>query len=107
MDALYFRVSSDRQTTENQFDDLLQIAEKDGSERDWNEIRNGLASCVYEEERPTSNGGSRIIYKIRPDVAEELSKQCVYVEQGRSGETWIRPAAAIRKNETGCGRAPV
>jgi hypothetical protein len=28
MDALYFRVSSDRQTTENQFEDLLQATEK-------------------------------------------------------------------------------
>ena len=26
MDALYFRVSTDRQTTENQFEDLLQIS---------------------------------------------------------------------------------
>jgi hypothetical protein len=33
MDALYFRVSSEQQTTENQFDDLLQVAEKD-TERD-------------------------------------------------------------------------
>ena len=43
MDALYFRVSSDRQTAENQFEDLLQIAEKDGSGRDWSQIRR---SCV-------------------------------------------------------------
>lgn len=28
MDALYFRVSSERQTTENQFQDLLQVAER-------------------------------------------------------------------------------
>ena len=28
IDALYFRVSSDRQTAENQFEDLLQIVEK-------------------------------------------------------------------------------
>ena len=39
MDALYFRVSSERQTTENQFEDLLQVAEKDGSSRDWGNIR--------------------------------------------------------------------
>jgi hypothetical protein len=30
MDALYFMVSSETQTTENQFEDLLQIAERDG-----------------------------------------------------------------------------
>ena len=35
VDGLYFRVSSDRQTTENQFEGLLLIAEKDGSTRDW------------------------------------------------------------------------
>jgi hypothetical protein len=39
IDGLYFRVSSNRQTTENQFADLLLIAEKDASERDWSEIR--------------------------------------------------------------------
>ena len=35
MDALYFRVSTDRQTTEHQFEDLLLVAERDGSDRDW------------------------------------------------------------------------
>jgi hypothetical protein len=30
VDALYFRVSSERQTTQNQFDDLLHVAENDG-----------------------------------------------------------------------------
>ena len=38
MDALYFRVSSDRQTSENQFQDLLAVAEKDGSPRDWGQV---------------------------------------------------------------------
>jgi hypothetical protein len=33
VDGLYFRVSSNRQTTENQFEDLLSVAEKDASER--------------------------------------------------------------------------
>ena len=50
MDGLYFRVSSERQTTENQFEDLLRVAEKDGSSRDWSQIRRGLASCVREEQ---------------------------------------------------------
>ena len=35
MDVLYFRVSSECQTTENQFEDLLQMAQKDGSGREW------------------------------------------------------------------------
>lgn len=86
MDALYFRVSSDRQTTENQFEDLLQIAEKDGSERHWDQIRQTLANCVYEEQRPTSNGGIRTVYRIRPEVAGKLALECIYVEQGRSGK---------------------
>ena len=43
MDALYFRVSSERQTTQNQFDDLLQVAEKDGSGPDWSQIREALS----------------------------------------------------------------
>ena len=33
MDALYFRVSSEKQTTENQFENLLQVAEPDGAAR--------------------------------------------------------------------------
>jgi len=53
MDALYFHVSSERQTTENQFADLLQVAEKDDSGRDWSRIREALSRCVVEEERLT------------------------------------------------------
>jgi hypothetical protein len=44
VDGLYFRVSSDRQTTENQFEGLLLIAQKDGSTRDWCRI---LAKSVF------------------------------------------------------------
>jgi hypothetical protein len=84
MDALYFRVTSGRQTTENQFEDLLQVAEKDGSGRDWKHIRQALANSVYEENRPTTSRGARTIYRIHPDVATELSRQCIYVEQGKS-----------------------
>jgi DNA invertase Pin-like site-specific DNA recombinase len=86
MDALYFRVSSDRQTTENKFEDLLRIAEKDGSGRDWNQIRKALADCVYEEQRSTRDGGNRTIYRVRAELALELSAQCIYVEQGKSGK---------------------
>ena len=56
MDALYFRVSSERQTSENQFEDLLQVAERDGSGRDWPRIRGLLADCVYEEQVPAATG---------------------------------------------------
>jgi putative DNA-invertase from lambdoid prophage Rac len=86
MDALYFRVSSDRQTTENQFADLLDAAERDGSGRDWPAIRAQMAAVVYAEERPTQSGGVRIVYKIRPEIAVALARLCIYVEQARSGK---------------------
>jgi len=87
VDAAYFRVSSERQTTENQFEDLLCVAEKDGSSRDWGQIRQALSRCVYEEQLPTSNARNRIVYRVRHEVAAELAAQCVYVEQGRSSKT--------------------
>jgi putative DNA-invertase from lambdoid prophage Rac len=90
MDALYFRVSSDRQTTENQFEDLLQIAEKDDSVRDWNQIRQLLSQAVYQEEVSSSRDGSRPTYRIRPEVVAELARYRVYVEQGRSGKAGAR-----------------
>ncbi|HXR17705.1 MAG TPA: hypothetical protein VN777_16045 [Terriglobales bacterium] len=39
MDAMYFRVSSDRQTTENQFDELIAAARAGDPSRDWDRIR--------------------------------------------------------------------
>ena len=60
MDALYFRVSTDRQTTENQFEDLLLVAEKDGSGRDWRRIRELLSTCIHEEAV-----GDRTLYSVR------------------------------------------
>ena len=80
MDALYFRVSTDRQTTENQFGDLLQVAEKDGSGRDWNRIRQLLSRCIHEEA-----AGDRAVYFVNPRIVAELADRCVYIEQGRSG----------------------
>ena len=61
MDALYFRVSSERQTTENQFEDLPQVAEKDGSGRDWSHIREALARCMIEEHRAVTNSTTRTL----------------------------------------------
>ncbi len=90
MDALYFRVSSDRQTTENQFADLLQIAEQDGSGRDWSEVRRLLTICIVEEQRPSTNGSTRTVYRVRPEVVAELTLMCVYMEQGRSGRAGAR-----------------
>jgi putative DNA-invertase from lambdoid prophage Rac len=85
MDALYFRVSSERQTTENQFDDLLQVADRDGSGRDWGGVRRLLAAVVYEE-RLAGSSRVRTVYRVRPEVVEALAQQFVYVEQGKSGK---------------------
>ena len=79
MDALYFRVSSDRQTTENQFDDLLQVAEKDDSGRGWSQIRELLSKCIHEKAI-----GDRTVYSVNPNIVAELAALCVFVEQGRS-----------------------
>jgi len=85
--GLYFRVSSERQTTENQFNDLLEVAERDGSNRDWGQIRHALSRCIHEELLATSNGGHRLVYRVEPEIAADLAIQCVYVEQGRSSKT--------------------
>jgi putative DNA-invertase from lambdoid prophage Rac len=81
VDGLYFRVGSDRQTTQNQFEDLLQVAERDGSNRDWAGIRNLLSEAVFEEQV-----GTRTFYRVRPKVVEQLAAQCVCLEQGKSGK---------------------
>ena len=91
MDGLYFRVSSDRQTTENQFEDLLEVAERDDSDRDWILIRDLLSRCIVEEEM-CSQSRRRTVYRINPAVVDRLAELCIYVEQGRSG----RKGAASR-----------
>jgi hypothetical protein len=70
--------------------DLLQVAEKDGSGRDWARIRAALAVCISEEQRPTTSGVNRTVYRVRPELAEELVHDYIYVEQGRSGKTAAR-----------------
>ena len=89
-DGLYFRVSSERQTTENQFEDLLQIAEKDDSGRDWHRIRELLATVIIEEQRITSTGGTRIVRRVNAEIARVLAADYIYVEQGRSGSKKAR-----------------
>jgi putative DNA-invertase from lambdoid prophage Rac len=84
-DGLYFQVPSDRQTTEREFDDLLRIAEHDGSGRDWNQIREALKSSVIVEHQTVSNGGT-VVYRVVHHVAEHLARQFIYVEQGRSSK---------------------
>jgi hypothetical protein len=85
MDALYFRVSSDRQTAENQFEDLLQLGEQDCSGRDWSQIRATLADCVYEEQLAGNGGALRKVHRLWAEAADELAEQCIYVEQGDPG----------------------
>jgi putative DNA-invertase from lambdoid prophage Rac len=83
--ALYFRVSSNRQTTENQFEDLIQIAEREGPQRDWARIRELLTTVIDEESRPTKAGEICIFYHVNQAVALQLVNECIYVEQGLSG----------------------
>ena len=85
-DALYFRVSSDRQTTENQFDELLSVAHKDNTERDWDRIRADLGRSIITDTRLTRRGAMRTLYRVDPAIAERLAKECIYVEQGRSSK---------------------
>ncbi len=75
LDVLYSRVSGDRQT-------LLQVAQRDGSDRDWVGIRKLLSRCIHEEQVSGANG-DRVIYRVRPEVVAELAGHCVYVEQGK------------------------
>lgn len=80
-DAMYFRVSSYRQTAENQFAELLDVAERDGSGRSWELIRELLKRVIVEEQ---TQGG--IKYSVDAAAAEILAKECVYVEQGKSAK---------------------
>lgn len=77
MDGLYLRVSSERQTTENQFEDVLRVAEKDGYGRDWSQIREALSRCVIEEHRPGTTGTARTVYRVKSEQAAELARQCL------------------------------
>jgi putative DNA-invertase from lambdoid prophage Rac len=85
-DALYFRVSSDRQTTENQFDELLAVAHKDSSDHDWDRIRADLGHSIITETRTTRRGVMRTLYRVDAAIAERLAKECIYVEQGKSSK---------------------
>jgi DNA invertase Pin-like site-specific DNA recombinase len=87
--ALYFRVSTDRQTTENQFRDLLQAAEKDDSGRNWTAINDLLSRCIVEE-TISGDGPDRTVFRVDPRIVEELTRLWVYVEQGRSSRKGSR-----------------
>lgn len=107
VDALYFRVSSDRQTTENQFDELIAAARIGDPGRDWDRIRSELARSVVTETRTTRRGATRTVYQVDEVTARRLADQRIYVEQGKSGATGkrrmlfdrLRKDAAPRKFE--------
>jgi len=105
-DALYFRVSSDRQTTENQFDELLAVALRDGAHRGWDGIRANLGRCILAETRTTRRGVARTIYRVDSAIAERLAKECIYVEQGRSSKRGAqkRPLFERMKRDASQGR---
>jgi putative DNA-invertase from lambdoid prophage Rac len=105
-DALYFRVSSDRQPTENQFDELLAVAHKDSHQRDWESIRANLGRCILTETRTTRRGITRSVYRVDAAIAERLAKECVYVEQGRSSKRGAqkRPLFDRMKRDASQGR---
>jgi len=72
-------------------EDLLRVAEKDGSDRNWHEIRKRLAACIEEEDLPGADGGNRrMVYRVQPETATQLADECIYVEQGRSGKAGAR-----------------
>ena len=89
MDALYFRVSSDRQTSENQFQDLLAVAEKDGSPRDWGQILT-ISPTASSRKKSGAPGPPRTVYRVNQVVADRLADQYIYVEQGKSGRKGAR-----------------
>jgi hypothetical protein len=107
VDALYFRVSSDRQTTENQFDELIATARAGDPGRDWNRIRSELGRSVVSETRTTRRGSTRTVYRVDETIAKRLAEQCIYVEQGKSGAAGhrrplferMRKDAALRRFE--------
>lgn len=85
MDGLYFRVSSERQTTENPFEDLLQAA--NGSVRRWNHIRESLSRCVIEEQRPAINGMAMTGYRLNGPLAarfRQLKSRFIGIGSGSS-----------------------
>ena len=65
---------------------MVTIAKLDGSDRDWLSIRALLQKVVVEDQRKTTKGGgTRVVYRVNPEIAEQLAVQWIYVEQGRSG----------------------
>jgi len=75
--ALYFRVSSNRQTIESEFEDLVEVAERDEPNRDWYRIRSLLANAVREQERRSPSGNIRTLFQVNPEIVRELADDCV------------------------------
>ena len=107
MDALYFRVSSDRQTTENQFAEVLEYAY---SRSDTNSaMLKGelieLKACIREIPAPTAANPARTVFKAVDSAVESLAKRCIYIEQGKSSKTGSqRPLFERMKKDAAAGR---
>ena len=85
MDALYFRVSSDRQTTENQFEDVLQEAARNPMAY-LGEIRRRLAEAILED--PEHPG----VFRVHALTAACLADASfVYIEHASGKPGSIRP----------------
>lgn len=89
-DAIYFRVSSDRQTTENQFEEVLaEYGRIYGVDLG---VLEELKASVEETPAPTEKHPDRTVFRPNRLVVEKLAKRFVYVEQGKSGKTGsVRP----------------
>lgn len=84
-DALYFRVSSDRQTTENQFKEVLEERNRLNSQPPDHGLEE-LQNCIIETPAPTPAFPLRTVFKANSSAIESLAERCIYVEQGRSAK---------------------
>lgn len=112
-DAMYFRVSSDRQTTENQFTDVLdfynqELTKSQGSSSPFllaETLLVRLRTSVKEIPSPTAKNPSRVVFKAVEEVVEDLAEDCIYVEQGKSSKTGSsRPLFEQMKADAKAGR---
>jgi DNA invertase Pin-like site-specific DNA recombinase len=107
MDALYFRISTDRQTTEDQFEDLLQVAEKDESQRNWDTIRGRLFRYVIKSQTgPINSAVGRLLWAIQAWFAEmENGERSEAIRAGlararATGKRFGRPRTDFDYSET-------
>jgi len=102
VDGLYFRVSSERQTTENQFEELVRIAEKDDSARDWCRVS---VFPVRSQTGPINATMGKLLWAIQAWYAEKENDEgsdaikAGLVRARASGTQIGRPRAVFRRDE--------